>query len=383
MIKAFLNSSSSNSNMALLILLYGTQVWTIGLPSFSVAIASLLVASVFAAKPRKLHPAVHIVAIAAIASSIYIGQPVTTPIFQYSLLFSIATIVNLLAAANIIHAINNDPPFEISTGHLYIAALLCFFFIAICTPEALTGTKDGAVGLFNEKGLAGYYLGYVGMELLVRRNRCSRIVATALICFGLFILQSGRQLSIIAAIALLFLDQLSIKKKLRSLVVILLTISAIMSTSYFSEQLIKIDLLQTGQGGVGRYAAAYILSQLNVGDLLVGHGYGSYLAYRIDVPELPDGSPYDYAGSVIFELIFEIGLILTVALILLVCKFTFKKVTLLKTLATTMLLAFGVKHDVQMLTGVIFAAHMNKAYFTSKDCNDLTNVNRKVSAQRA
>jgi hypothetical protein len=239
----------------------------------------------------------------------------------------------------------------------WFASFLAILFVAILTPTALYSSVDGQVGLFNEKGILGQYLSILGILLVASKSTPMSIIWSLLLfLYSVTILESGR--AVVFAIAILFI-YVARRYAIRfTSILSLAVLSACFSPlviPFFNVQLNKIGLILFSDASlVGRYAAAYLVRTSSLQDLLIGHGYGSYLASRAMLLPLY-GEEYDHAGSFLLEMIFELGAPLTLLLII-SCSFVmFSRASLPLLASTVLLFLFGVKSDAMMYFAMLSA----------------------------
>ncbi len=348
--------------------MFSVQIWVIKLSLASIAMIGFVFSSLLMGNFYKLPILIYPIGLIAILSAFISNIPFHPDQLQYSPWFAVLVVILWVFYINLsfnIRGILND---KLLIYGCYLNIIFCIVMIAFLTPDALISQVDGQVGLFNEKGLAGYYLASISCLLISLRRSWKEVLTLIVISiYVLFILRSGRSIFYYMAIIFLYVDKISISNRIYLALIVLALSLFIGSTEFASEQFYKIDLLMTGEGGVGRYAAALIISLQDTFHLLMGNGFGSYLSYRAHLIPLEEGLLYDYPGSLILELVFEIGIIFTLFFLVGFTKFVFKRISLILFLAILLLCFFGGKQDVQMLSGLLVAQYIyqkiNYKYF--------------------
>jgi hypothetical protein len=357
MINTMIDKKINKSSVCFIILLFALQFYTIKLGGLRLAIIFFILTALLNFNVRKIPIIAYIYFIIALISAI-VNYDSSAGIqdLHYSLSFILITLLIQFSWLNLSVSITNIQ-LESKTiiRSCYWAIILCFISIAVKTPSSFFHAMNGDVGFFIEKGLAGYYLTFLSCILLFTdiNKKINRFLFVAITLYVLLILQAGRSLFFISAVFLLFLERRILKINIITIVASIIIFIALLQTSFAQEQLNKLMLLSDENGGVGRYATFYIIKNLSIKDFLLGHGYGTYLAFRSSVVDLPDVGDFDYAGSFILEYIFEMGFIFTCILIFLIEKFIFKKITFYLTLSTILLLTFGGKQDTLMFGSLL------------------------------
>jgi hypothetical protein len=342
-----------------LITIFSVQIWIIKLSLASIAMIGFVLSSLLMGNFKKLPIMIYPIGLIAILSAFISNIPFHPDQIQYSPWFAVLVVVLWIFYINLsinIREVLND---KLLIYGCYLNIIFCIAMIAFLTPDALISQVDGQVGLFNEKGLAGYYLASISCLLISIRRSWKEILTFVVISiYVLFILRSGRSIFYYMAVILLYVDKASISKRIYLALTVIAISLFISSTEFASEQFYKIELLMTGEGGVGRYAAALIISMQDAFHLFMGNGFGSYLSYRAYLIPLEEGLLYDYPGSLILELFFEVGVILTLLFMVIITKFVFKRISITLFLAMLLLCFFGGKQDVQLLSGLLFAQYI-------------------------
>lgn len=337
-------------------LVFLAQFWTVKAGFLSLAMLSFIVLSLMKFDARKLPKLAYLLGAAALTSYAVSDLPPHPDTFHYSIWFVLSGLLILACWVNWTVSLRDYAPGPRLSAPLLAAIVVCLLGIAALTPSAFVEQVDGPVGFFNEKGLAGYYIASVSCLLFaVRRDLFGLIVFCVCGYLTLVVLESGRSLLFYAATGLLMLQYASPRWRLGVLIGAIVAAALIVNTEFFAGQLYKLDLISVGEGGLGRYAAAKIVSDMSWSELLGGHGFGSYLAYRADLIPLPDGLDYDYGGSLWLELVFEIGIVGSLAVAALLSRLVFRRFSLIGILVVILVGTIGVKHDVQMLTAFLCA----------------------------
>ncbi len=272
----------------------------------------------------------YVLAVRALISYALSQPPRAATGFHYSFWFSLSTLLILGAWVNWTLMLRRYQPGRDLSTPLLISILVCIVSIAVLSPLALVEPVDRPVGFFNEKGLAGCFLASVScLYVALRRDALGWTVFALSAVFSLVVLESGRSLLFYAVAGTLALETSSLRWRVAAMVVALAAGTLLVDTDFFKGQMHKIDLLTQGSGELGRYAAAKIVSETSWAEVLVGHGYGSYLSYRAALLPLPEGLEYDYGGSLWLELIFEIGLVATLLMVFLVSRLVFARISVL------------------------------------------------------
>lgn len=341
-----------------IVLLAATQIWTLQVGLLSVAIAGFVALSLPWLRVSQIP------AVALAGSLIALLSAWTAPLppihfegFHYSRAFSLATLAIFMCWLTWVHQLRSDAILRIPAIAYLLLLAGALITMLLMNPELPQGlAMDGKVGLFNEKGIAAYYLASVAcVWVSVRPGGWSVLVFCVIALFTLLVLESGRALLFYGAFFLLLLRTFRGAAAWMAVAGAILAGLVLAQTSFLDDQLLKIGLLLAGEGGLGRYAAAAILSDVNQRELWLGHGYGTYLVHRADLLPMPVEMAYDYPGSLWLELVFELGWVAAVCILLGLSRVVFGQVSWLTVGAVFLLGAIGVKHDVQMLTGFLCA----------------------------
>jgi hypothetical protein len=342
------------------LLLLAAQVWLPKAGVVSVAIAGFLLLGAPWMRGWRPGAGSAVLATGLLAWAWLTPLPRSPSGFQYSHWFVLAGLAIFLAWTSWVRQLRWIAPARLAPWAVEALLLASVLLMVVLTPEVRAGAAgDGTVGLFNERGTAGYYVASLACLLVALRPgwRSWGVFAAAAV-FALLVLHSGRALAFFAASLVLVLRRAGVAGKLVALAAVAVALLLLARTPFLDEQALKLALLLSGEGGVGRYAAAALLADSSPRELLLGHGFGSYLAFRAYLLPMPLDVVYDYPGSVWLELAFEVGLVATGAIVLAVARFVFGRIDLLAIVAVLLLGAFGVKHDVQMLTGLLCAQVM-------------------------
>ncbi len=341
-------------------------------------VGPLSVASFFFLLLSVLSPAIHrrglflyFAGLMGLISLLFSYLPYESNLIQYRLSFSIVSLLFLLAWCQWLNIVEKSTNMQAIQFACYAALVLTLLSVSALTPDSLFRAIDGSVGFFNEKGILGQYLVIVGFILYFSRpTRFNLCLLVIVFMYSALILESGRALIFCFAVFLLLLNILSklIIFCLLAVLFLLFSFSLMVDIPFLTVQYDKILFLFYGeQSLVGRYAAAFLIRESDIVDLLFGHGYGSYLRQRaIELPLFD--LEYDYPGSVIFELIYEVGLIATLALVMMLTYINFRAVGVIFLIAIICSLSFGVKHDVTVFFSLMALQFINHrlVYFSKR-----------------
>ena len=298
--------------------------------------------------------------------------------FYYSKVFRIIPLIMFFSWLNLSRLVKSSLlSRDIIHRTCWIASILAILLVAILSPSALYSPVDGQVGLFNEKGILGQYLSIVGI-LLVASKSSPLCIAWSLLLFfySVIILESGR--AVVFAIAVLFVFLARYYVIRFTSILSLSALSACFSPlfiPFFNVQLNKIGLILFSDTSlVGRYAAAYLVRTSSLQEFLIGHGYGSYLASRAMLLPLY-GMDYDHAGSFLLEMVFEIGVPLTLLLIMACSLAMFSRASLPLLASTVLLFLFGVKSDAMMYFAMLSA----QVFFVLVAPSDTSAIHGRIS----
>ena len=347
----------SKRNIIFITLLISQQFWTIKIigmsaPMMQLALIFPLIIRSFAKIEYKFYFTMLLLAIYAVLSNPNAGLQY----IQYTSLFSIISLVFWLFSAALIYHMRMFV-LNRATGYISIAVLAIALFAAFFTsPQALISPQDGAVGFFNEKGLFGFYLSIIFCTIYLSFNsRTSSIALVISILYLLFIIEALRTLLVYIALLLIYLE--SSRKNIFHMLLIAFAVLFVISLLYycgiFDSLLLKLEIIKDNTGGIGRYAATYVIANSSFTDLMFGHGFGTYFAVRETFLATPSDIDYDYAGSFLLEMFVELGVILTSILLLGITKLIYKKVNIPLFASILILSLIGGKQDLQMLFSFI------------------------------
>lgn len=349
-----LTSMLKKRNIVFLLLLFSNQFWTLKLGPLSFAMLAFALTSMLVVRFRRTHLMGSIVLVSFLISILFVWPTQYESSLHYSRILPVISVVLQFLFLNLIIFFRKS--ILPNNTHIYVYVCLLFSTTAalLLTPENFLSPGDGFVGLFNEKGMYGYYLTLLALVLVVHRGTLSSYLLLAIILFYvLFVVEAARSLLLIIAFLFLVQQIEGRNKKLISILALSLTILLIAYSDFGDLLQIKLAILYSGDGQVGRYAAFSLLINSSPYELIFGHGYGTYLNYRALFIEMPDGAEYDYAGSLILQLLFEIGLLGTIAIFALLVKLIFGRVTLFFTGVLSCLTSIGGTHDIQMFVTII------------------------------
>ncbi len=337
----------------------------------SVASFFFLLLSVLSPAIEKRGLFLYFAGLMGLISLLFSYLPYDSNLVQYRLSFPIISLLFLLAWSQWLNIVEKSTNMQVIQFACYAALVFTLLSISTLTPDSLFQAIDGSVGFFNEKGIQGQYLVIVGFILYFSSpTRLNLFLFVIVLMYSTFILESGRALVFCFAVFSLLWNNLSKLRKFCSLAVLILLFcfSFLLNAPFLTDQYDKILLLFYGEHSlVGRYAAAFLIRESNIIDLLFGHGFGSYLRQR--AVELPlFDLEYDYPGSVIFELIYEVGLIATLVIVMMITYVNFRVFGVTFLIAVICSLFFGVKHDVTVFFSLIALQFINHRliYFSNR-----------------
>ncbi|WP_108507840.1 hypothetical protein [Polynucleobacter acidiphobus] len=339
-------------------LTFACQIWTIkfGLLSLPILVYGIMgTAAVFIEKKIEF---LYLILILVLSFSLAL----TTlndgaGIFHYSYYFGIITIFFIFIFFYLAQAIREKTKKDYHSVY-FLAILLAIGFVILKTPEKLLIASDGNVGLFNEKGLFSYYITLMaGSYWFIKRNLLSVIFFVMVLIYCSIIQEATRAILPFIAVILVFLKNIRI-----SLRVIFISILFIfLALFFFMEPLIyKLNIALNAGGVDGRNAAVTILIEQGLNNLYLGNGFHSYLGNRWELLPMPGDFPYDYPGSMLLELIYEVGIPLTVIIVAVLTKVVFGKVSLFGMAAVLSVVISGGKQDILMWYTLIVLARLNK-----------------------
>lgn len=344
------------------LLLFFTQFWTVKIGPFSVAMLSFILASLIVNKFLEINIIAYLALGYFIVSTIFLWPNQYDNSLHYSILLPFISIILQLLFLNYVAVFNRANLPEQTHVYVYFCLLFSLIAAAALTPENVFSPGDGPVAFFNEKGIYGHYLTLLAIILVVHRWSKINILLFLLIgSYVLLIIQAGRSLLLLLAFLFLIIQIGGGKVKIYSVAAFFSTFLMIASSDFGNILMVKLAILASGDGVVGRYAAMSLLLNSSIQDIMFGHGYGTYLNYRAFYIDLPAGAEYDYPGSLILQFIFEIGLLPALVILSLLVKIIYRRVTILYLCSLLCLVAIGGTHDIQMLTTIIFFVLMHQA----------------------
>lgn len=271
---------------------------------------------------------------------------------QYTLyfpLFQLMIISSFVQLSGVFRDLKSNKALEFI---VLISIFIAFLSLFIQSPNKMFLAMDGRLGFFSEKGLFSYYVSLLSIFLVIlNRSVLYFIIAISVLSYSLIIQEASRVLLLIASysLVLIYLDLRHGKNKYIFMCAFLLIILVPISfyLGFFDKLILKLTLITEYSGGVGRYAASYMISKSNLLEILVGHGYPFYIYDRYTVLPM-HGQLYDYAGSLFFELFYEIGALGYLVVLLIVTRLVFGSISVLLLMSIFILTLVGGKHDVQM-----------------------------------
>ncbi|WP_147289923.1 hypothetical protein [Crenobacter cavernae] len=336
-------------------LLFFSQIWTIKIGPLSVAMLFFAACALFYPKFNKIPLAAYLLGTAAVSSIIFWWVPAYDSTLHYSRLMPIISVFFVFLFLSLIKLFDSYKLSSAARNYALTCLLFSLLSAAIFTTQNFISAEDGPVGFFNEKGLYGYYLVLLGLILITQRPGLFSISILFLITnYVFFVVEASRALLLYIAFAFIYLQAGNIKTKIWLLFFALLLAMAVIFSNFGEMLALKLSILGSGEGTIGRYAAMTLVANSTLSEFVFGHGFGTYLNYRAMHLELPGDATYDYAGSLILELIFEVGLPATLMLLVILTKYVFGRFSVFLFCAFICLVAIGGKHDIQMLTSIIF-----------------------------
>lgn len=366
------------TTVALFLLAFFGQIWTLRFGPLSVAMLCFVGASLISLNFHKIPLIAYTIFLAFMISIAFVWPEPYSSAFHYSKLLPIVSIFLQLMLLNVCISLDhNRPPLNASIV-LFVAILFCLISAVLLTPSNFFFPGDGPLAFFNEKGLFGQYLTLLAVLMIVYRPSLGiSVIGVGVIVYVLFIVEAGRAVLVLLSFLLVFLDSSRNKAKVFTAIFILSGFGFVATSSFGSTILFKLSILFSGEGVIGRYAAMAMILNASISDLLTGHGYGTYLNYRAFSIPLPGGAEYDYPGSLLLQLIFEIGVFGTSFIILLLTKLTFGRVSLLLIASVVSIVFIGGTHDVLMMISIVFMklAHqriLSRQFHNKTNAGDLS-----------
>lgn len=342
------------SNVVFFVLIFFTQIWTIKIGPLSVAMFGFVLASLVRLKLFSIPVVAYAVLVGFVASVFFVWPEQYDSTLYYSKIFPLISIAIQLLFVNILGAYKGAVLPRCTHVYIYLNLLFALASAAILTPENFISASDGFVAFFNEKGLYGHYLSLLVILLVVHRDsRFNYLLFCLVSAYVFFVIQAGRSLLLYLAFFFILVQIGSLKVKIYTIAGLCCILPLVVFGDFGNMLLVKLSILGSGDGMIGRYAAMSIVLNSSTRDLLWGHGYGTYLNYRAVNMDLPGGAEYDYAGSLILQFLVEIGLPATIIVLALLVKYIFGRITVLLFCALLCLVAIGGAHDIQMLTTIV------------------------------
>ena len=214
--------------------------------------------------------------------------------------------------------------------YFFCAILFAIIPVFILHNEKIFIAENGHYGLFIEKGILGQYLAVISCLLVAnKKNKLNNLVFFVTLFYVIFIIQSNRAILIYLCFFILQgkYNSFSTLKLIKYLLFIILisgtSIFLFPDVNLLLMDKVKLLLNPYIENPIGRYAASYLIYNLDTWEILFGRGLGSYLTDRRDILTLLQGQAYDYPGSLILQSIYELGTILTLILSIFFTKAVF------------------------------------------------------------
>jgi len=338
-------------------------VWTIKMGSLSLAgLAFVILGLPNFGINKKLLPFYLMMCVGAISFAINYEQSYSDAIY-YSIYFPVISIFFIYVWTRWVENIKLFLSENLIEKSCWISILLALTMVLINSPLALISPIDGPNGLFNEKGILGQYLAITSSLLLsVNRSQLVRFVFLIILIYNIAILESGRAIFFYTSVFLIYYQVNHNKVSIKLISIIFFFLGLIFITfgyDFLIAQLDKIEMaLYSDRDLIGRYAASFLLRESSPTELLYGHGFGSYLSYRAESLPL-FGMEFDYPGSVLIELLFEVGIFITIIVLLILSRLVFNSHSFIYLTVIILLLSFGVKHDITTFTSLLVAQIIN------------------------
>jgi hypothetical protein len=338
-----------------LFLALSQQFWTIKYQNFSLPMIMIsLLGLVCFRSFFKINILIYIVLFYFSASAIINAHEWKAEYIQYTPYFSLISLGFWLCGAAILLNIRDSLPRKLFGKISFICIVVAFIGVLIMSPQSAISPQDGIMGFFNEKGLFGFYISLLSCSLYFYSKSKFRFgVIVLFLIYTVFVIESARSLLIYVGFFILLFSDRKIKHSSFFILAILAFFSVLYFNGQFDSLIGKLEIIAENSGNIGRYAAAFVTTQLNTNELLFGTGFGTYLHTRNLFIEVLPGIDYDYAGSFLLEMIIEVGLIQAIILFLGLTNFLYNTINI-KLLATVILISLvGGKQDLQMIFGFI------------------------------